>query len=336
MLSQKDLEYRQFVILHSSKAAHHLHLSKGNMVITSPEGEVLTRLSRQKVLALMVVGHYTITSPLMDFCHKNSIAIIVVNTRLRPVFFNSNFSEANYLLRKRQYQITHGLALHYAKHFVSSKLLTHIHQVKSIRTKTDYQKQCIERLIEYHSSIDSVSSLDVLMGIEGNAARVYFKNYFVQMDNVVWEGRKPRLKLDVINVVLDIGYTLLFNFVECIVRLFGFDVYVGLLHQLWHRRKSLVCDFVEPFRCIIDKQVVKSFRLKQFDIKHFSESKGQFRLKKQHNSQYNAILMTAIIEHKLEIFRYVRDFYRAFMKQNEKIELPLFLINKDNSQEDKD
>lgn len=336
MLNQKDLEYRQFVILHSSKAAHHLNLSKGNMVITSPEGDVLTRLSRQKVLALMVVGHYTITSPLIDFCHKNSIAIIVVNTRLRPVFFNSNFSEANYLLRKRQYQITHDLALHYAKHFVSSKVLSHIHQIKSIRSKTDSQKQCMTRLSDYHSSIDSVSSLDVLMGIEGNAARVYFKSYFVQMEGVVWGGRKPRLKLDAINVVLDIGYTLLFNFVECIVRLFGFDVYVGLLHQLWHRRKSLVCDFVEPFRCIVDKQVVKSFRLKQFDPKHFSESKGQLALKKEHNSQYNAVLMTAIIEHKLGIFMYVRDFYRAFMKQDEKIELPLFIMNNTAPHKNKD
>ena len=30
-----------------------------------------------------------------------------------------------------------------------------------------------------------------------------------------WLGRKPRVKSDYINAILDIGYTYLFNFVEC-------------------------------------------------------------------------------------------------------------------------
>ena len=44
-----------------------------------------------------------------------------------------------------------------------------------------------------------------VMGIEGNAARVYFTRVF---NNVKWNGRKPRIKNDYINVTLDIGYTM--------------------------------------------------------------------------------------------------------------------------------
>lgn len=37
-------------------------------------------------------------------------------------------------------------------------------------------------------------------------------------DNVQWNGRKPRIKSDYVNVVLDIGYTMLFNIVDACCR----------------------------------------------------------------------------------------------------------------------
>lgn len=327
MLNQKDLDYRQFVVLNSIFDPHHLCVSKGNAVIRNNEGAVLTKLSKHKVLGLMIIGHYTLTSPLVDFCHKNSIALIVVNTRLRPVFFESKFSEGNYLLRQRQHRLSSEFALYYASGFVSSKIFSHICQVKSLRKKTESQKLALETLKKYYFSSLNTQALDSLMGVEGNAAKLYFQQYFVDMGPVAWKGRKPRLKTDPINVTLDIGYTLLFNFVECIVRLFGFDVYVGVLHQLWFRRKSLICDFVEPFRCIVDKQVVKAFRLGQFDIKHFALSKDRLSLKTKHISEYNTVLMTAIVKYKLEIFNYVRDYYRVFMKQDMSLKLPFFQLS---------
>lgn len=37
--------------------------------------------------------------------------------------------------------------------------------------------------------------------------------------------------------------------------------------------------------------------------------------------------MTAIVKYKLEIFNYVRDYYRVFMRQDTSLELPLFQLN---------
>lgn len=129
------------------------------------------------------------------------------------------------------------------------------------------------------------------------------------------------------NVVLDMGYTLLFNYIECNLRLFGFDVYQGVLHQLWFKRKSLVCDFVEPFRCIIDKQVLISFNLGQFKKEHFSQNKMQYQLKTEYSREYHKILMSAIIEYKTPIFIYIRTYYRLFMKINDEkcdYDFPMF------------
>lgn len=313
MLTHSDIKYRQVVLLNPDEL-HHLCISQGNIVIKNEDNDILTKLSRQQVLAILIIGNCTLTSVLIDHCQKNSIALIVLNYRLRPILFVSHFSEGNYLVRKRQYLISSDDELWFAQQFVHSKLAGHIALLKSIRKKDDDLKQAIMTLNQYQKQSLGVNSIDELMGIEGNGAKLFFKYHFSQLKSISWQGRKPRLKLDPINVVLDIGYTLLFNYVECNLRLFGFDVYKGMLHQLWFKRKSLVCDLVEPFRCIIDKQVLNSFNLGQFKLEHFSQIKHQYQLDSKHHSEYNAILMQAIIQHKNEIYHYIREFYRLFMK----------------------
>lgn len=71
----------------------------------------------------------------------------------------------------------------------------------------------------------------------------------------------PRTRADIPNLLMDIGYTFIYNFVEANLNLYGFDIYKGFYHQLFFERKSLVCDLVEPFRCLIDKQIRKMYNL---------------------------------------------------------------------------
>lgn len=336
MLNQSDLKYRQVVLL-TNQELRHLCISQGNIVIKDENDEVLTRLSKNKVLAIMSIGHITLTSVLIDHCQKHNIALILMNERLRPILFLSHSADANFLLRQKQYLMTDELKMYFASRIIQSKIGGHIHLLKNIRNKNDEIKQAIVNLIQYQEQCLTASDLNYLMGIEGNSAKLFFKHHFSQLKYCEWQGRKPRLKLDPVNVILDMGYTLLFNYIECNLKLFGFDVYQGVLHQLWFKRKSLVCDFVEPFRCIIDKQVLNSFNLGQFKSEHFTQNKMQYFLKSEYSREYNTILMQAIIEHKQEIFIYLRDYYRLFMKLNQmntEIHFPKFdLFAKETEQE---
>ena len=133
-------------------------------------------------------------------------------------------------------------------------------------------------------------------------------------ESLGWKGRKPRTKCDYINSTLDIGYTILFNFIECVLRIFGFDIYKGFLHQEFYMRKSLVCDIVEPFRPLIDWEVRCGINLGEIKEDDFIEDKGRFLLKYENNAKYSGFFTEKIMEHKMEIFRYIQSFYRAFMK----------------------
>ena len=55
--------------------------------------------------------------------------------------------------------------------------------------------------------------------------------------NVSWKGRKPRIKCDYVNVTLDIGYNLLFNMVDSLLQVYGFDVYCGIYHKEFYMIK---------------------------------------------------------------------------------------------------
>lgn len=118
-----------------------------------------------------------------------------------------------------------------------------------------------------------------------------------------------------VNALLDIGYTILFCFIDALLSLYGFDEYYGILHRQFYMRKSLVCDLVEPFRVIIDKQVKKSINLGQFKEKDFKIYDGKWCLKYEKSSAYSNVFLSALMEHKDEMFIYVREFYRAVMKE---------------------
>ena len=161
-----------------------------------------------------------------------------------------------------------------------------------------------------------------MLAIEGNAAKIYFARIF---SVVKWKGRKPRIKFDYINSLLDIGYTLLFNFIDAILQVYGFDTYQGVLHTNFYMRKSLVCDLMEPFRVIIDWKIRKAIRLGQFKEEDFVKVGEQWQLEYKKSSQYSGIFMEELLEYKEEIFFYVRSYYRCFMKDKEIIDYPIFV-----------
>jgi CRISPR-associated endonuclease Cas1 len=244
-----------------------------------------------------------------------------MKANFRPVFFFGNAAEANFLLRKKQYEYQKN-NLQIPKILVANKIKNSIRNLEKTRLKnaltTSTKAEC-ESLLEY---LPNAKEYNDVMGLEGRVAKIYFSAYFADLS---WKARAPRTKIDPINSTLDIGYTILFNYTEAFARLFGFDVYRGFYHQLWFKRKSLICDLVEPFRCLIDQAVRRGFNLKQISKSDFEFRKGEWHLKLDRNSDYSKLFYEVLIEHKKEIFLYMQKFYRAFMGNKASEDYPEFL-----------
>ncbi|HOT13993.1 MAG TPA: type V CRISPR-associated endonuclease Cas1 [Bacteroidales bacterium] len=323
MFTHKDIEYRSVFVINCIEERA-LRVMNGELLLEDTEAnKTLTKLPFQKILALFVVGHITITTPLIDKCTRFGIPVVVMKPNFRPVFFFSVTAEANFLLRQKQYEWDKE-DISIPKILVANKIQNQLRLLEKTRKKTEQIDKAKEHCAKAISLLKEAPDYDTVMGIEGRIAKSYFAAYF---DELGWKARCPRAKTDPVNVTLDIGYTILFNYVEAFVRLFGFDPYIGVYHRLWFRRKSLICDLMEPFRCIIDQQVRKAFNTKQCKDEDFLLFKNEYVLKREKNSDYTHMFYDVLIEYKSDVFRYVRSYYRCFMQRKSVPDYPTFNIN---------
>ena len=119
---------------------------------------------------------------------------------------------------------------------------------------------------------------------------------------------------------------MLFNFIETIIRYYGFDLYKGFYHTDYWIRKSLVCDLIEPFRPIIDETVVTCIRQRKIVPGDFYNKKGSLELEKKKWPGYQIYFANAILNRKEDIFMFIRNYYRAFSNTKDISEFPIFEV----------
>lgn len=321
MIDAPDFKEKQLLV-YVPENGDKMSYFNDNITIKDKDGKIKFQTTCYRLFTVFVIGNVSITSGLIQRAGKFRYSICMMTTNLRTYQIIGGKMEGNTVLRKKQYAYD-GLEL--AAHIVRNKILNQRTLLNRIRKKTPAVKEAISKL---DNCIDEITysvpdKLQSLLGVEGSASRVYFSLIFSVCR---WNGRKPRVKNDYVNSLLDIGYTMLFNFIDALLRLYGFDVYYGVLHRCFYMRKSLVCDIMEPFRPIIDWKVRTAINLGQCKEDDFEQINHRWVLKYQQIPKYTACCMEAILEYKMNIFYYVQSYYRCFMKGRAYSEYPVFNI----------
>lgn len=210
-----------------------------------------------------------------------------------------------------------------AKNIITIKIKNQLLLLKNFREKSEILKENIFKIEKILEKINDIENYEVLLWYEWNASKIFFKNYF---EKIWWIRRAPRTKFDIKNLLLDIWYTYLFHFVEANLRLYWFDNYYWVYHRTWYQRKSLALDLMEPFRCIIDKAILKSYNLWQINEKDFIFKNWQYTLNWENSKKYNQIFFKEILNYKIDIFIFIKEYYKYFMKW--KMTFPVFEIIK--------
>ncbi len=314
MLSAPDFSEKQILFVLLSRGES-ISFRNDNIIIKDKEGHIKHQSSCYKLFILFVSGHLTVTSGLLQRAKRFNFTIIFLTHGLHYYGEWAAALEGNVLLRKKQYQYNgHEIAVH----LVADKIQGEINNLKNIRKQTNKIKQAIIHLKQHRESVLNIKNTSsfnekTLLGLEGSAARTYFSHYFSEQN---WTTRRPRVKHDICNSLLDIGYTLLFHFIEALLRCYGFDLYYGVYHKIYFQRKSLVCDLVEPFRILIDTTIRKSFNLKQIHEDDFLQRENKYFLNPKKSSYYSQIFLSTLLKHKIALFYYIQKYYRAFMRDN--------------------
>lgn len=308
MLSLPDFRYKQIAIHQAGGNGEKLRFRADNIVIEDKDGKVIFQNTCHRLLALFIIGEMSLTSIAIKKAVDFAFPIILMNRNMKVIARINCGAEGNTLLRKKQYSAQER-NFEIAKKLVCIKIQNQRQLLKDLRYRSMGDNDAIKRLSVI--SPESAQDLKELMGMEGNASKIFFSNYFRPLD---WTRRSPRCRQDIYNLLLDMGYTYLFNFIEAMLSLYGFDLYCGVYHTFFYQRKSLVCDIIEPFRCIIDRRLRKAYNLKQIDPDDFFVQDGQFQLAWKAQTKYVRLFFKDILAEKEKIFLFCLSYYRWFMR----------------------
>ncbi len=129
--------------------------------------------------------------------------------------------------------------------------------------------------------------LEELLGIEGNAARIYFGDFAgmikTEEDDAGaadgfrfdFAGRNRRPPRDAVNALLSLAYSVLAKDLTIACYAVGFDPYLGFYHQPRFGRPALALDLMEPFRPLIaDSAVLSAINTRMVTPRDFVQAGG--------------------------------------------------------------
>lgn len=249
-----------------------LHKDGANLVM-DVEGQTKARVPAHMLESLVCVGRVLVSPPLLGYCAEQGICISFLSRHGRFLARVEGPVSGNVLLRRHQYQyaddadacvavvghMLHG-KVHGQRMVLARGLRDHgLHMGSEAQMAV---KQAIERLQRITDRLWTESSLDVLRGLEGDAARMYF-DVFDHLIRVVdsalrFRCRSRRPPKDAVNALLSFLYTLLTHDCRGALETVGLDPAVGFLHRDRPGRPSLALDLLEGFRPMLADRLALS------------------------------------------------------------------------------
>ena len=230
------------------------------------ERETRLRVPLHHLSAVVCFGHVGLSAPLMHRLADENIALVLLDGRGRFKARLEGAVSGNVLLRQAQFQRAADpvFALDMARACVAGKIKNtrQVLQRGARESKIEEEATLLTRraddLAASLRALPAVADLNILRGIEGEAARQYFSglNLLVradQRDAFQMDGRSRRPPRDRFNALLSFLYAMWMNDCRSALEAAGLDPQVGFLHALRPGRAALALDLMEEFRPWADR-----------------------------------------------------------------------------------
>lgn len=251
------------------------------------EGRTLLQTPTHHLSAVVLFGRVSITGEAMRRCAVEGRAVTWLDQAGRFQARLVGPTSGNVLLRKAQYD-AHASplrTLEIARRVVAGKirncrntLLRAARETRADETAAAL-RQAAEELAARLVSLLEAENLDMIRGVEGQAAAGYFEAFprmiSVPTEEFAFRVRSRRPPRDRTNALLSFLYSLLTTDCTAALEGVGLDPQFGYLHVLRPGRPALALDLVEEFRsCLADRLVLTLINRRQVRPEHFEERDG--------------------------------------------------------------
>lgn len=236
---------------------------RGDVLVVKQKGETVAEARLFETSQLAVFGNVQISSQVVRELCQREVPICYFSTGGWFTGMTQGIGHKNVELRLRQFETAQDEAasLAIAKRLVWGK-------IKNTRTllRRNAREPVDAALLDLNHmarAAERAESAESLLGIEGNAARIYFAclNAMIRPESNVaghfdFNGRNRRPPRDPVNALLSFVYAILVKDLTVTLSAVGFDPYLGFFHRPRYGRPALALDLTEEFRPLIGDSVV--------------------------------------------------------------------------------
>lgn len=273
--------------------AHHAKVGKsGERLRIEVDDKPVQSVPMGEVSQLVLMGNIYVTTPCMGELMQRGIPISWHSYGGWFYGHSQGVGHKNVELRAAQYQASFDpeRCVAIARNLVRGKILNSRTLLRRNHRAADTIKPLLKELKRAAKKADKCSSLAELLGIEGNAAALYFSAFDGMLKGGEEEGRarfefvhrNRRPPKDPVNALLSFAYAMLTRAFNVNLSAVGFDPYRGFYHQPRYGRPALSLDLMEPFRPLIaESAVITAINNHEVELDDFTEAAGAFALKER-------------------------------------------------------
>jgi len=284
----------------------YLHVKDDMFEIKIPVKDELPKkqlIAAHKITSIVMSTSGALSTDAVMLALKNNIDIIFTKADGHPVgrVWHSKLGSTT-KIRKRQLEASLGKeAVIFTKAWITEKMTNQLEFIKDLKKHRPQMADFLnDKITRIENMIVSVARLDTekieaiadtIRGLEGTAGRLYFETInYVLPEQYQFNGRSMRPAKDSFNAFLNYGFGVLYSRVEKSLMLAGLDPYVGFLHRDDYNQKSMVFDFIEPYRIQVETTVFRLFSAKKVNKAHTDEITNGITL----NKEGKELLITAL------------------------------------------
>lgn len=269
-----------------------LTIGKKSEVLQVKEGKKVTQEIRlREINQVNLFGNIQLSTQAMQTLLELEIPVVMHSQNGYFYGMLQGTGLKNILLRREQFRLADDPAasLNIAKALVIGKIRNQ--RVLLMRNHISPPREMIIELKRLAHKAERVERADSLLGIEGNAARIYFQHFAGMLkpgdeplDPGAALGEPPRFSFafnhrnrrpprDPVNALLSLAYALLAKDLTVTAAAVGFDPYLGFYHLPRPGRPALALDLMEPFRPLLaDSAVITAINNRMVYPEHFVEA----------------------------------------------------------------
>ena len=252
----------------------HLRMEKGCFIIRNREGNIKKYpLFENQIDEIRIKSGNSISSSVLASCGFWGIDCLFLTQKGRPVAMLRSLDDDSHVkTRVMQYEsIKNSLGIEIAKKIVYAKLEGQ-NQVLKKHGLRQHDLMTLKNRINNVEGSDLKAVRTKLMSIEGH----FSENYFTQIFSLVSpllrpESRKTFKAYDGVNNLFNLGYEILSWKVQHAIIKAKLEPYLGFLHSIAKGKPSLICDFQELYRYLVDDFIIeycRSLHKQDFTVKN--------------------------------------------------------------------